>query len=130
MSRQEFRYLIKIWTRTRRLQWCAANHRLLNMFERKIKSNNYLGLKEGMEGEIISFFVKIPFCRISSTVFWYMWQKNKKNNVLIVIWTYQFLARSERAIAANVLSPKSCSTWFFSQTCSDGGDFMRIMSIA
>ena len=47
-----------------------GNYRLMNMFVKKIKVNNSLGLKEGFEKEIISFFLsKYPFVRISSSVF-------------------------------------------------------------
>ena len=42
---------------TSRSWWCARNHSLPNRFERKIKSNKSLGLKESLEREIISFFL-------------------------------------------------------------------------
>ena len=40
---------------------CAGNHSLLNMFERIIKSNKSLGLKEELEREIISFLSQYYF---------------------------------------------------------------------
>ena len=42
----------------RRSRLCAGNHRLLNLFKRKIKSNSF-GWIEGLERKIISFFQNI-----------------------------------------------------------------------